>query len=559
MNYLFIDCEVANKNDDKPKICQFGYILTDENFTILNERNIYINPGVGQDFSNIEERKIKIDYSENNYKFYHQQKMFSSFYEDIKNQLTQEDILVIGWAIQNDAFYLLSECDRYRKEQFDFSCFDLQQICDSLHGNKRSTKLKDNVLEELLETYPEHNALNDCHLTLEVLKDILKSYQWTFDDFRRKCFKPSFFKASEAFAKEWTAYQYKENNKGLPKTIQWKSLKRYVFFDLESAVSDGGVGKICEYGVVITDENFNIVTKNFFTINPKSKFRLLGRGNRRDLHLYGEANDYELYKKSPELIDYYDRIKETLTLPNSIVFGHSVDNDIGFLATDLQRSKLNQIIFKAIDTQEIAGYIMKPLGTKKPSLETAFDHFVGEKERKRLHAHKAVDDAMMTMLLMKAMVKSTGKSLEELVKEIPNCTYSSEFYIQKFNSRLNKTNTIDVQAKTPDMYSLKRQKNKCPGVVITNEAKKQDAEKSKDPCFIGRRYVISNTLQHEEEQMTADSINKIHDGSNIIVNTISQADYIVVRDQADIDYILTKLKNPISARFVIAKELLSSN
>ena len=40
MNYLFLDMECSNGND----ICSFGYVLADENFNVLQQNDVLINP-----------------------------------------------------------------------------------------------------------------------------------------------------------------------------------------------------------------------------------------------------------------------------------------------------------------------------------------------------------------------------------------------------------------------------------------------------------------------------------------------------------------------------------
>ena len=44
MKYLFFDCEFANCFDSKEKICEFGYVMVNENFNVLYKGNIIINP-----------------------------------------------------------------------------------------------------------------------------------------------------------------------------------------------------------------------------------------------------------------------------------------------------------------------------------------------------------------------------------------------------------------------------------------------------------------------------------------------------------------------------------
>lgn len=40
MKYLFFDCEFANCFDSREKICEFGYVMVDENFNDLYKDNI---------------------------------------------------------------------------------------------------------------------------------------------------------------------------------------------------------------------------------------------------------------------------------------------------------------------------------------------------------------------------------------------------------------------------------------------------------------------------------------------------------------------------------------
>ena len=98
---------------------------------------------------------------------------------------------------------------------------------------------------------------------------------------------------------------------------------RYLAFDIECC--DGK--HICEFGYVITDEKFNISEKSVITINPESKFTLIGRSNDRDLKLsFSEKQYYE----SPNFTTYYEEIKRLLEHPDQIIVGHAVGNDAKF-------------------------------------------------------------------------------------------------------------------------------------------------------------------------------------------------------------------------------------
>ena len=95
---------------------------------------------------------------------------------------------------------------------------------------------------------------------------------------------------------------------------------RYLFFDIECC--DGK--HICEFGYVITDENFNPLEKKDITINPKAKFNLTGRPNRPDIKLFYSE---EFYYSSPEFPVFYDEIKRLLEYDEQIIMGHAISND----------------------------------------------------------------------------------------------------------------------------------------------------------------------------------------------------------------------------------------
>ena len=58
------------------------------------------------------------------------------------------------------------------------------------------------------------------------------------------------------------------------------------------------VGGLCEFGYVYTNEKFEILKKDLILINPKKKFKLVGRKKHSDLVL---AFKEEEYQKAPTL------------------------------------------------------------------------------------------------------------------------------------------------------------------------------------------------------------------------------------------------------------------
>ena len=180
---------------------------------------------------------------------------------------------------------------------------------------------------------------------------------------------------------------------------------RYLFFDIEAA--DGNY-KICEFGLVICDSNMNPIYKKIYLINPKGKFNLTGRKDSRDLHL---SFTEEQYKASPEFDDVYDNIKFTLEQKDIMVFGHSVNNDILFLDKACNRYSLPNITYVAYDVQKMFSYFSKER-TKFAALEDVTEELVPLEERKDLIDHRSSDDAYMTMLILKEIIKEKTQAYQ---------------------------------------------------------------------------------------------------------------------------------------------------
>ena len=79
---------------------------------------------------------------------------------------------------------------------------------------------------------------------------------------------------------------------------------KYLFFDLEYATSKGGNIKIYEFGFVVTDENFKILDRDNFIINPNI-FREEWDWCVVRKILTRRVSEYE---DSPKFDEYYDDI-----------------------------------------------------------------------------------------------------------------------------------------------------------------------------------------------------------------------------------------------------------
>ena len=191
---------------------------------------------------------------------------------------------------------------------------------------------------------------------------------------------------------------------------------KYVFFDIECA--NGGIGSICSFGYVITDENFNVIIQRDIVINPPGKFNLTGRDGRPDIIL---AYPEWVFRSSPKFYHYYDEIEGILTGENQIVVGHSAANDAVFLNKSCSRYKKPFLDFKFFDTQKL--YSKLNNDKKQVSLERALE--VYEVEKPSL-LHRSDIDAFATMKLVKEICKRQDMSLIQLVETNISCTGESK-------------------------------------------------------------------------------------------------------------------------------------
>ncbi len=180
---------------------------------------------------------------------------------------------------------------------------------------------------------------------------------------------------------------------------------RYVFFDIECA--DGGKGSICSFGYVICNDRFEELESDDIIINPNSRFYLVGRAKRADLHLaYSEA----VFRKAPQFPHFYDRIRAILEAEDQIVIGHSVQDDAAFLCKSCARYDLPPLSFSFVDSQSLyADYIGKK---GQVALDKACDTFGIRKDQV---IHKSEDDARATMHLVREICRAKEKTLSELI------------------------------------------------------------------------------------------------------------------------------------------------
>lgn len=182
---------------------------------------------------------------------------------------------------------------------------------------------------------------------------------------------------------------------------------KLVFFDIECASVHKYSAKICAFGYVVCDEQFNIIEKTDLLINPKGRFELTDRRGERGIVL---PYDEEEFKTHPPFYAEYRKIKNLLEDKDALVFGHAVLNDVKYLNLETRRFKLPSFRFSFADSQ-LLYMSYKNDFSHQAGLESAV-HDLGVE----FTPHRAADDAYATMCVVKALCEAMDCDVRSLLK-----------------------------------------------------------------------------------------------------------------------------------------------
>ncbi|MBD5632346.1 MAG: 3'-5' exonuclease [Clostridia bacterium] len=182
---------------------------------------------------------------------------------------------------------------------------------------------------------------------------------------------------------------------------------KLVFFDIECASVHKTYSKICAFGYVVCDENFNILVKEDILINPRGRFELTDRKGEKGITL---PYEYSEFKKHPSFPSVYKKIKSLLEDKDACVLGHAVLNDVKYLNLETKRYKLPSLHFKFSDSQLIYMTFVNDF-SRQFGLESIAENLGVE-----FTPHRAADDAYATMRIVEAMCKAKNCGYFELIK-----------------------------------------------------------------------------------------------------------------------------------------------
>ena len=167
----------------------------------------------------------------------------------------------------------------------------------------------------------------------------------------------------------------------------------YLFFDIECASHHGGISKMCSFGYVLCDTDFNIIEKKDILINPASEFSREFVEDEPDFFAYPIAHFYT----QPTFDAVYEEIRGLLTDKNNIPIGHSAVCDASYLTQNIVFYGLEHFDFTYLDTQKMHSAFTSD---SRVSLEKLCEIYGVSP----LRAHKSVDDAETTVLITKSRV-----------------------------------------------------------------------------------------------------------------------------------------------------------
>ena len=217
---------------------------------------------------------------------------------------------------------------------------------------------------------------------------------------------------------------------------------KYLFFDIECSNCFDGVGKMCEFGFVVTDENFKILLKDVYAMSPgrgyDNAFHLKGRKHQKDLEL---AWDYDYYYQQPEFPHFYNQIKRLMSNDDVICFGFDSNNDISFVYNSCKRYNLEPFDFVCYDVQKIASYYTE---TPPTHLKETYLKLVGNSKIAQFQEHLSRDDAHMTMSILEAVCVLENTSSKQLLEKYSKARTTLNDWYKKLNEPLH----MDEDAKS---------------------------------------------------------------------------------------------------------------
>jgi len=221
---VFFDLECANCNMHIAKICEFGYVLTDDKLNIIKAENLIIDPRSSFNVYGFKKGGITLAYDA---KTYRKSPPLKAYYDEIKELLTDPGNRVFGYSTEYDADYIRTDFMRSKLPPINFKFIDVMKLFREYLGRKDKLAL-DVVYSECDGAEPllHHEARNDSLMTVEALRLFMQKSGKTFSQVVDKC--PLAY--GELFdgrvVKDGTVFAYTKGNRMTATNLNY--LKRFL-------------------------------------------------------------------------------------------------------------------------------------------------------------------------------------------------------------------------------------------------------------------------------------------------------------------------------------------
>ena len=178
------------------------------------------------------------------------------------------------------------------------------------------------------------------------------------------------------------------------------AIMKYLFFDIEGASPK--LSTIATFGYVVTDGDFNVISREDILMNPDSKY---------DWYVVKHLLSYTKAQlaQNPKFDSHYTKIKALLEDGDTLVCGYSIMNDLKYLNSECKRYSLPPFEFSYLDVQTLADRIFE--SKNQIGIERAYD-MLGIEDKILLH--RSDEDALAAMKVARELCKKENTSLPEL-------------------------------------------------------------------------------------------------------------------------------------------------
>lgn len=303
---------------------------------------------------------------------------------------------------------------------------------------------------------------------------------------------------------------------------------KYLFFDIECSNNFNGRPKMCEFGYVLTDDQFKVLRKDDIPMSPGHYCH----DNKFDMSIHKRdpefewAYDPDYYFSCPEFPFFYETIKNLLKMEDAILFGFAVSNDIWFIDCAIKRYKLKPFDYVVYDIQNMAQFFAQR--KKALNLEATFKEFCPIEEFIRLQPHLSRDDAYMSMRILEELTKKNHLTPSEIIGLSKDFRFSSEEYLSKCYQ----------EAKEKQERAFRHAECKRLSDEFYRECSLSPSN-SNSPRKVVR---ISGAIKTNLE-LLKETIEAIKEKGFLYLNRVNEYDYFVVADEEDLEGVNSSIKS----------------